>query len=169
MSPADKSVSVRRAHSVDAAAISSLARALALHVCDPDPGEDWSSLVAPCFSDDAWCECLVAEVDGEVVGYASYSRRYDPHARERSLWLSDLVVAPGCRGLGAGHALVRAVSARATELGAGSVSFEVWNENASALRFYDRIGAEVIRDRLLLRLSVGSSAGSSPGGDARKP
>jgi ribosomal protein S18 acetylase RimI-like enzyme len=161
-------MSIRRAHSTDAAAIAALARALALHVCDPDPGEDTMSLVATCLSSDPWCECLVAEIEREVVGYASFSRRYDPHTRERSLWLSDLVVALNCRGLGVGHALVRALSARAADLGAGSVCFEVWNENASALRFYDRIGAEVISDRLLLRLPVGGRTGSAPGRDARE-
>jgi ribosomal protein S18 acetylase RimI-like enzyme len=155
-----RQVSVRRAEAGDAVAIAALARALALHVSDPDPGEDPSALVATCFSDDAWCECVVAEISGEVVGYASYSRRYDPHARERTLWLSDLAVADRHRGLGLGRALIDAVARRAAELGAGAVAFEVWNENASALSFYDRIGAEHLSDRLLMRLIVGPRAQS---------
>jgi ribosomal protein S18 acetylase RimI-like enzyme len=160
MAAGARQVSVRRAHAGDAVAIAALARALALHVSDPDPGEDPSALVAACFSDDAWCECAVAEISGEVVGYASYSRRYDPHARERTLWLSDLAVAGGRRGLGVGRALIDAVARRAAELGAGAVAFEVWNENAEALGFYDRIGAEHLSDRLLMRLSVGPRAQS---------
>jgi ribosomal protein S18 acetylase RimI-like enzyme len=102
----------------------------------------------------------VAEISGEVVGYASYSRRYDPHARERTLWLSDLAVAARHRGLGVGRALIEAVAARAAELEAASVSFEVWRENASALRFYDRVGAEHLGDRLLMRFTVGPRAQS---------
>ena len=102
----------------------------------------------------------MAEISDEVVGYASYSRRYDPHVRERTLWLSDLAVADRHRGLGVGRALIEAVAARAAELEAAAVSFEVWKENASALRFYDRVGAEHLGDRLLMRFTVGPRAQS---------
>ncbi len=42
-----------------------------------------------------WFDCLVAEVDGSLIGYAMVCRGYEAHMAKRRLWLSDLYAEAG--------------------------------------------------------------------------
>jgi GNAT superfamily N-acetyltransferase len=90
----------------------------------------------------AWAETmtiptrpLLAERDGEVVGWASVERRGDV------LWLEDLWVEPSAMGRGAGRELFE----RARALGAGCVRME-WEADPNAVPFYEHLGATFLRD-----------------------
>ncbi|EWC61237.1 acetyltransferase [Actinokineospora spheciospongiae] len=77
---------------------------------------------------------FAALVDGTPVGLAAGAP--DPAGLELvSLWL-----APGHRGGGLADGLVAAVVGRAGELGVDTVTAWVWEHNARAHRFYDRLG-----------------------------
>lgn len=104
---------VRTARDGDVTAIAQLSRELAGHVADPDPRPDVGELIELGFGDCRWFDCLVAEIDSEVVGFASYSKRFEAHTRSRKLWLGDLVV------------------------------LELWAENSMARDFYEKAGAKL--------------------------
>ncbi|PWE29882.1 GNAT family N-acetyltransferase [Maritimibacter sp. 55A14] len=132
---------IRSALEADVPAIARLARELASHVADPDPGVETDELFRLGFREDRWFDCLVAEIGAEVVGFASYSRRFEIHTRSRRLWLGDLVVTHRCRNRGLGEALVVALRQKAVELGCDAIVLDLWADNASARAFYRKVGA----------------------------
>ena len=87
---------------------------------------------------------LVAEVESSVVGYAFCVLQNtvgDPVLQDKlTVYIDDLCVEETCRGAGVGKALYQAVLAYAKELGAYNVTLNVWAENKSALRFYEKMG-----------------------------
>jgi len=78
---------------------------------------------------------LLAEVDGEPVGFALFELRYP-----RAGFLTDLWVDRGARGRGTASALVRAAAARLRERGATHLQLEVMASNADARAVYERWG-----------------------------
>lgn len=87
---------------------------------------------------------LVAEVENSVVGYAFCVLQNtvgDPVLQDKlTVYIDDLCVEETCRGVGVGKALYQAVLAYAKELGAYNVTLNVWAENKSALKFYEKMG-----------------------------
>jgi [ribosomal protein S18]-alanine N-acetyltransferase len=65
---------------------------------------------------------------------------------ERRAHLARVIVRPDARGRGLGRALVRALLARAAARGASSVTLNVYEENAPALRLYASEGFVPDRD-----------------------
>ncbi len=55
-------------------------------------------------------ECLVAESDGSIVGYALFFGCYSSFRGKPVIWLEDLCVDQAHRGAGAGKALMRALA-----------------------------------------------------------
>ncbi len=139
-------VEIREAQPDDAAELARLSRALAVHVADPDPGDDTSLIVAACFGTERWLDVLVAEQGGVILGLAAYGRRFELHTRQKTLWLADLVVDEGIRGLGIGGLLLQAVKRRALDLGCGAIVADLWVCNIAARVFYDHAGARKVSD-----------------------
>ncbi|WP_435195015.1 GNAT family N-acetyltransferase [Natronomonas sp. EA1] len=82
---------------------------------------------------------VVAEVDGEVVGFA------DGVEREEEEWaLGRLYVHPDHWNRGVGSALIEAVETRAREAGAEAMELGVFAENDRATGFYERHGYEEV-------------------------
>jgi GNAT superfamily N-acetyltransferase len=118
---------IREAGTHDYPRVMELARALARHVEDPDPGGSADEVRATASESHPWFECLVAEVDGGIVGFPSYCRRFEMHLLRRSLWIGDLLTVEDARGQGIGRALLAAVASRGLALwlrlhSAGSVA-----------------------------------------------
>ncbi|MEP0706643.1 GNAT family N-acetyltransferase [Parvibaculum sp.] len=133
---------IRTARPEDAAAIAQLSRELAEHLSDPDPGADDALLLELGFGGERWFECLVAETEKEIVGYALYCRRFEAHTRARKIYLADLAVAKRRRGEGVGEKLIQALHEKAAELGCIAIVLDLWVENATARAFYEKIGAK---------------------------
>lgn len=70
--------------------------------------------------DAAYFHCLVAVVDGRIVGFASYSPVYYSWTG-RAIYLDDLYVQEASRQSGIGKRLLEAVITRAREAGCASV------------------------------------------------
>jgi ribosomal protein S18 acetylase RimI-like enzyme len=103
------------------------------------------------FGPDARFRALIAERDGQPVGYALFYRAYDTDHAARGLYLQDLYVMPEARRQRAGRALMAAV-ARACQADGGCYVF--WNAqpaNRAGLAFYRAIGA---REEPVLTLSL---------------
>ena len=83
---------------------------------------------------------LVAEENGELIGFAHVVVHPSTWTSARYAYLEDLYVGPGGRGTGAGRALIEAVYARADELGAPEVYWHTQEYNGAARSLYDQVG-----------------------------
>lgn len=91
---------------------------------------------------------LIAEVDGRVVGYASFLPGYTTDLAAHELWLLDLFVLPEWRSRGTGRALVTAVARETVRRGFRCLEWGVRGSNTRARRFYDRLGAGISSTRI---------------------
>ena len=95
---------------------------------------------------------LVAEVEGRLVGMATYYATFSSFIAKPGLWLDDLFVYESSRGLGIGDALMKRLCGIAKEGGCGRVDWHVSNFNERGKKFYRRIGAAISEKARLVRL-----------------
>ncbi|MGW3353616.1 N-acetyltransferase family protein [Nonomuraea rubra] len=137
-------ISIRRATPDDATTVYTLVRGLADH---QDQG--WAITVT---TDDlkrllARPEVgyLIAERDGQAIGYVSWLQRISFWSGQDYLHLDDLYVTGDERGNGVGEQLMRVIA----EVADGKViRWEVAEANVAAQRFYERIGATLISKKI---------------------
>ena len=98
-------------------------------------------------------EALVAERGGEVVAFALFFTNFSTFLAQPGLYLEDLYVKPEHRGAGIGEALLKRLAQLAVERGCGRFEWSVldWNENA--IRFYERMGATVMPEWRICRVT----------------
>jgi len=87
-------------------------------------------------------KCLVAVVDGQVVGFASWFFAFYSWVG-RGVYLDDLYVRESHRKYGIGRQLLDAVIGLARENKCRTVRWLVSRWNANAIEFYKKIGAHV--------------------------
>ena len=117
----------------------------------PDPGAR-DRLAADALANSPHFHVLLAELEGEIVGYALYMYTYSTLLGRPTLYLEDLFVRPDRRGAGAGAALFRACVSEAVRQGCGRMDWQVLNWNTPAIEFYRRLGAEQLTAWLPFRL-----------------
>jgi GNAT superfamily N-acetyltransferase len=98
-------------------------------------------------------EAMVAEVDGAVVGFALWFTSFSTFLCRPGVWLEDLFVLPEHRGCGLGKAMLRRLAALAVERGCGRFEWSVLDWNAPAIRFYEAMGAAVLPDWRICRVT----------------
>ena len=160
MSESNRTPYVRTALPSDAEVVVAMAAELAAAVEDPTPDLDVARFVRDGFGPDRWFECLVAEIDGEPVGFALICRGFEAHTGKRRLWLGDLYVRNSARRSGAGRSLMAAVAGRALDLDCEAVYWELWRPNTLGRAFYEGLDAEETADLAVMRL-----AGKTPRGN----
>jgi len=99
------------------------------------------------------CEALVAEVEGRAVGFALYFPTFSTFLCKPGLYLEDLFVEPAHRGCGIGKALLKRLAAITVERGGGRFEWRVLDWNEPSIRFYEGLGATLMREWLLARLT----------------
>lgn len=98
--------------------------------------------------------CFVAEVGGELVGFALGSiieKRKNAWLYGYLIWLG---VSPGRQGGGVGKKLTRRIRERFIELGARMMLVDTDGENEEALRFFKRCGFGHERRHVYLSLNL---------------
>lgn len=98
-------------------------------------------------------ECLLAEVDGEVVGFALYFHNYSTWRGRPGLYLEDLFVQPALRGRGIGKQLLVRLAQLAVERGCARMEWAVLDWNAPAIGFYRSLGAQPLTEWTIFRLT----------------
>lgn len=115
-----------------------------------------ADLEAALFGAHPAAEALIARLDEksqECAGFALFFHTYSTFLGRRSLWLEDLFVVPHNRGLGIGRALLVRLAALARERGCGRFEWAVLDWNASAIAFYEGLGAKVLPDWRIARVT----------------
>jgi len=97
-------------------------------------------------------EALLAEVDGEAVGYAILCGTFSSFECLGGIWIEDIFVRPSRRRAGIGRALFERVAAIAVERGCPRVEWAALDWNELALGFYDGLGARRMDEWRMLRL-----------------
>jgi GNAT superfamily N-acetyltransferase len=99
------------------------------------------------------CEALVAEVGGRAVGFALYFTTFSTFLCKPGIYLEDVFVEPAHRGSGIGKALLARLAALVVERGGGRFEWRVLDWNEPSIRFYESLGAAILREWLLARLT----------------
>jgi GNAT superfamily N-acetyltransferase len=105
------------------------------------------------FSERPSAYALVAEVDGKLVGMATYYAIFSSFIVRPGLWMDDLFVYESYRGRGIGEALVRELCRVAQTGGCARLDWVVSAANERGKKFYSRIGATIFEKGRLVRLN----------------
>ena len=105
------------------------------------------------FGDQPVAECMVGEVDGNVVAFALFFTNFSTFLAKPGLYLEDLYVKPEHRGRGLGRALLEHLGALAVQRDYGRFEWSVLDWNEHAIRFYRAMGATVMPDWRICRVT----------------
>ncbi len=98
-------------------------------------------------------EAVVAELGGTVVAFALFFTNFSTFLGQPGLYLEDLYVQPAHRGTGLGKALLQHLGALAVQRGCGRFEWTVLDWNESAIRFYKQMGAQVMAEWQICRIT----------------
>lgn len=85
-------------------------------------------------------KAFVAEVAGEIAGFALYYVRYSTWKGSR-LYLEDLIITENMRGRGLGKMLFERLFREVKELGFNGMAWQVLGWNEPAIKFYQKYAA----------------------------
>jgi len=121
---------------------------------------------------DAWlfgtrpaAEVVLADLDGEAVGFALFFTTFSTFLGRPGIWLEDLYVRPAARGRGVGRALLAHLARLTVDRGYGRLEWAVLDWNEPAIGFYRRLGAVAMSDWTTWRLT-GASLATLASGEA---
>jgi GNAT superfamily N-acetyltransferase len=164
---------IRPASIADVPALVELIRELAEFERARDQVEiDESLLERALFGPEPSAFALVASSGEVVVAMALYYRSFSTWTGHPGIYLEDLYVRPGHRGLGVGKALLASLARRAIDEGCRRLEWSVLDWNEPAIEFYKSIGAVATDDWTRYRLSgsvLRDFAGYEDGREQRPP
>lgn len=134
---------VRPARREDCDVIATLASELRAALGEPRDLLTSTNVLADGFGPAPEFEVLLAERDGEAVGYALYMPTYEPAYGARGIFLADLYVRSAARGLGIGRRLFSAVRDAAEQKGRVFVWWVSDPANAGSESFYEDLGVQM--------------------------
>ena len=100
-------------------------------------------------------EALLVELEAnaEPVAFALFFRNYSTFLTQPGLYLEDIFVLPEYRRRGIGKALLSEVAKIARARDCGRLEWSVLDWNASAIGFYQSLGASVLPDWRICRVT----------------
>jgi GNAT superfamily N-acetyltransferase len=105
------------------------------------------------FGQRACAEALVATRNDTTVAYALFFHNFSTFLGRRGLYLEDLYVQPALRGSGLGTEMLRVLAALALERRCGRFEWTVLDWNQPAIDFYEKMGATVLPDWRVVRVT----------------
>jgi GNAT superfamily N-acetyltransferase len=116
------------------------------------------------FGERPYAEALIARLGDVPVGYALFFHSYSTFQARPGIYLEDIFVLPEHRGRGAGKALLSEVARVARDRNCARMEWSVLDWNTPAIEFYQRVGADVMPDWRICRMSptqIAALAGES--------
>jgi GNAT superfamily N-acetyltransferase len=98
-------------------------------------------------------EASIAWRGSRALGFALYFHNFSTFLGRRGLYLEDLYVVPEARRQGVGRALIVHLASIAAQRDCGRFEWSVLDWNSRAIDFYRSIGAEVLPDWRICRVS----------------
>jgi len=148
------SVSIRFGGRADVPLIAELIRGLARYErLEHEVSLTEARLDQTLFGARRYAEVLIAEDEGEAVGFALFFHNYSTFLAKPGVYLEDLYVREAARGKGVGKALLTRLAAIAVERECGRLEWAVLDWNKDAIGFYERLGARPNADWTVYRLT----------------
>lgn len=104
-----------------------------------------NKILTTIFRPNPFAYVLFVEQQNHPVGFALYGFRYSSFAGQPSIWLDDLYVNEMNRSQGAGAALMQQLAHIAVDHNCTHIAWTADARNKPGLRFYHRLGAEIIK------------------------
>ncbi len=148
------SLSIRAARPADSALIFALVRELADYeklTAEIDATEE--QIAAAMFADAPRLYCDIAEWNGKPAGFSVWFLNFSTFRGRHGLYIEDIFVRPAYRGRGIGKALMARLARRCVEQGYARCEWAVLDWNAPSIAFYQSIGAQVLDQWKICRLS----------------
>ncbi|MCS1410426.1 MAG: hypothetical protein M2R45_03618 [Verrucomicrobia subdivision 3 bacterium] len=147
-------LSIRPATEADIPVILEMVKALAVYEKMLDevtatPDRIRESLLGP----SPHAHTALGEVQGEAVGIAIYFFNYSTFLSRRGLYLEDLFVKEAFRGRGYGGQILRYLARVAVENECGRFEWTVLDWNQPAIKFYEKMGARVLKEWRICRVT----------------
>jgi GNAT superfamily N-acetyltransferase len=98
-------------------------------------------------------EVVLARTSESVVGFALFHHNFSTFLGRPGLYLEDLFVVPEWRGRGIGRLLLSRLAKMAVQRGCGRMEWSVLDWNEPAVGFYQRLGATVMEEWRICRLT----------------
>lgn len=93
------------------------------------------------FSSKPYAEVLIADLDGQAVGYALFFYSFSTFLGRPGIYLEDIYVTPSKRGRGVGKILMKHIARLAVKRKCGRFEWSVLDWNEPSIQFYRSIGA----------------------------
>lgn len=146
-------LALRPASPADVPLILQLIRELAEY--ERDPGAVTATeadLLRDGFGEAPRFHVIIAEWGGVPAGFAFYFYAYSTWRGRPTLYLEDLFVRPELRKKKIGLSLMRELAKRAVAENCARFVWQVLDWNEPSIRFYESLGAKILRDWLTVRL-----------------
>ncbi|MBE9217107.1 GNAT family N-acetyltransferase [Plectonema cf. radiosum LEGE 06105] len=105
------------------------------------------------FGSQKYAEAILAEYMGQAVGFALFFHNYSTFLTQPGIYLEDLFVLKEYRQQGVGKALLTKLASIAVERNCGRLEWSVLNWNEPAKAFYRHMGADILEDWRICRLT----------------
>nr|MQY80108.1 GNAT family N-acetyltransferase [Bacteroidota bacterium] len=104
------------------------------------------------FGEKPFAEVILAEINGESVGFALFFFNFSTFLGQPGLYIEDLYVKPEFRSRGIGKELLKNCATLAKERNCGRIEWWVlkWNP---ARKFYENLGAKAMDEWVVYRLT----------------
>ncbi|MDO9411149.1 MAG: GNAT family N-acetyltransferase [Pseudolabrys sp.] len=148
------SINIRAARAEDTQLIFDMVHELATYEKLADEVDATPEIIgAALFGKEPRLFCDIAEWNGEPAGQALWFMNFSSFRGRHGIYLEDLFVRPDYRGKGLGKALMARLAQRCVEQGLARFEWVVLDWNTPSIEFYKSIGADVLDDWKICRLS----------------
>jgi GNAT superfamily N-acetyltransferase len=146
-------LTIRAATPSDAPTILTLVRELATYERDPAAvTATEADFLRHGFGERPFFRTLMADWDGGVAGFALYFFGFSTWTGGPVLYLEDLFVREAHRKNGIGLALMKRLAREAVTAGCPRMTWNVLDWNEPSIRFYEGLGANVLREWETVRI-----------------
>jgi GNAT superfamily N-acetyltransferase len=159
-----EAVEIRSAASADVPLLYSMIVGLAEYERAPEKVTGTAAMLDQAlFGPTPSAEAVIAESDGQPVGFALFHSTFSTWECRPGIWLEDLFVPPEHRRAGVGGALLSYLAQVTIDRGCARLEWTALDWNAPALNFYAKLGAEVLAEWTTHRLDGAALAGVASG------
>lgn len=143
-----ENLTIREAKKEDVGRVHHLIKELAIFEKEEDAVNiSVQELLEDGFGESSYYSCIVAEFEGEVVGFALYYMRYSTW-NGKTVFLEDFLVDKEFRNRGIGELLFEEMLSISKKLKVRQMSWQVLDWNEGAIRFYKRYNSEFQKEWL---------------------
>ncbi len=158
------SLRIRRARPGEAPLVLTLVRELAAYEkLSHEVEATEADIDVALFGDNPLLFCEIAEWENEPVGFTVWFLNFSTFSGRPGLYLEDLFVRPTHRGKGIGKALLAHLAKACVANGWSRLQWAVLDWNTPSIEFYKSLGAVLVDEWTICRLS-GSALAALAGG-----